>query len=501
MINRRDFIKITGSAVVSPVIANIEQKKERTPNILLIVSEDHGPDIGCYGDKFAATPNLDKLAAEGVLFSNAYTTHSVCSPARSSILTGLYPHQNGQIGLATHKFSMFKDFPNIPSILKNSGYHTGIIGKLHVNPESAFSFDMKWDDRRAVSFNSRNMSMVADKVEKFISESSGKPFFLMVNYPDAHFPLLKEQAGLPTTRLNAKDVDVLPYIGADSERLCEGVADYYNCINRLDAGIGMLLDKIQEAEIEDDTIVIYLSDHGAQFSRGKTSCYEAAIHVPMIIKWSNRIRPNQTEEGFVSFVDILPTIIDVLGINSPAALPGMSLIRLIEGEISKRNYLCAEHTADTSRMYFPQRCIRDDRYKLIVNFLQDRQSPFYDMYVNPLNAFFKYGTSEEEIANSNENVKKAYATWRNPPLFELYDLQSDPYEFDNLVNQVEMKPVIESLLQKLTEWQIDTHDAIVYSTNLNRLTSEMDSVSEKYQGHAYTKDADFEWQYHKYLNG
>jgi len=109
------------------------------PNILLIVSEDNGPELGSYGGPYARTPNLDRLAEQGVRFENAFVPYSVCSPSRAAFLTGLYPVQNGQIGLATHKFAMYrKDTPNFATLLKSSGYYTGLIGKLHVNPESAF---------------------------------------------------------------------------------------------------------------------------------------------------------------------------------------------------------------------------------------------------------------------------------------------------------------------------------------------------------------------------
>ena len=112
------------------------------PNILLIVSEDNGPELGCYGDPYARTPNLDQLASEGVRFNRAYVAQAGCSQSRASVLTGLYPHQHGQIGLATWGFRMYReDTPNLPRSLKAAGYRTGIIGKLHINPESAFPFD------------------------------------------------------------------------------------------------------------------------------------------------------------------------------------------------------------------------------------------------------------------------------------------------------------------------------------------------------------------------
>ena len=150
------------------------------------------------------TPNLDGLAAEGIRFQHAFVTHPVCSCSQQqAILTGLYPHQNGQIGLATHKYAMFRHFPNIPSVLKQHGYRTGIIGKLHVNPESAFPFDFRWNDRKYISFSHRDVRRIAEETEGFIT-ASDTPFFLMVNYPDAHFPLLRQQNGIPQAAVDGE---------------------------------------------------------------------------------------------------------------------------------------------------------------------------------------------------------------------------------------------------------------------------------------------------------
>jgi len=145
------------------------------PNVLLIVSEDNGPELGCYGDPYAYTPNLDQLAAEGVRFENAFVPYSVCSPSRACFLTGLYPHQNGQIGLATHKFAMYrKNTPNFASILKKHGYRTGLIGKLHINPESAFPFDF----RAIPGANFNRTKSVADytaEAARFFAEAQDVP--------------------------------------------------------------------------------------------------------------------------------------------------------------------------------------------------------------------------------------------------------------------------------------------------------------------------------------
>ena len=182
------------------------------PNILLIVSEDNGPELGCYGDPHTRTPNLDRLASEGVLFENAFVPYSVCSPSRACFLTGLYPHQNGQIGLATHKFSMYrKQTPNVVSILKKGGYKTGLIGKLHVNPESAFPFDF-----RAVpgaNFNrNETVANYAAEAARFFAQTRDSSWFLSVNFSDAHLPFLRQANGLPAKPLSADEVRPLPWI-------------------------------------------------------------------------------------------------------------------------------------------------------------------------------------------------------------------------------------------------------------------------------------------------
>ena len=197
--NRREFLKTIGLGTVafaSNSLFTCHQSQKKPPNILLIVSEDNGPELGCYGDPYVKTPHLDRLAAEGARFENAFVPYSVCSPSRASFLTGLHPHQNGQIGLATHKYSMYREFPNIPSVLKQAGYRTGIIGKLHVNPGSAFPFDFSWNPGKHISFRNRNAREIANAASQFFKKDE-EPFFLSVNFPDAHFPLIKKQYGLP----------------------------------------------------------------------------------------------------------------------------------------------------------------------------------------------------------------------------------------------------------------------------------------------------------------
>ena len=177
----------------------------------------NGPELACYGTPAVSTPHLDQLAADGVRFDRAYVPQAGCSQSRAAYLTGLYPHVNGQIGLATWRFRMYRpDTPNLVTWLKAAVYRTGIIGKLHINPESAFPFDMH--EIPSANFNRNKMGDYAKFAGQFINNDD-EPFFLSVNYPDAHRPHLKQVDGLPADPLESEDVEVLEFIGIDSPTL------------------------------------------------------------------------------------------------------------------------------------------------------------------------------------------------------------------------------------------------------------------------------------------
>lgn len=289
-----------------------KQNKIESPNILLIVSEDHGQDLGCYGNSVVKTPNIDNLAENGIRFINAYTTYSVCSPSRGSIFTGLYPHQNGQMGLSTHRFRMYEGIKTLPKYLRGAGYYSGCIGKVHVNSES----EIPWDYRPGglldgSNFGKKNMPEYVSRAMEFIRKSEGKPFFLMVNYPDSHLPLQRQVEGLPNDTVRAKEVvNTLPFTGANAARLRDVTAIYYNCMNRLDGAIGMLMDSMKASGNLDNTLVVFLSDYGAQFSRGKTTNYEEGLKIPLIIRWPGKIPSNQVCRKLLISNDFYTILLD-----------------------------------------------------------------------------------------------------------------------------------------------------------------------------------------------
>ena len=471
------------------------------PNILMIVSEDNGPELGCYGDPYARTPNLDRLAAEGVRFNRAYVAQAGCSQSRASVLTGLYPHQHGQIGLATWGFRLYReDTPNLPRSLKAAGYRTGIIGKLHINPEAAFPFDFR--EIPGANFNRKDLGDYARHAAAFM-QAGDEPFFLSVNYPEAHDPWLRQVAGLPEQPQTGAAVKTMPYQGLDPPEMREMVADYYNCLSRLDSLVGDLLAALQASGKSPNTLVIYFGDHGADMLRGKRTCYEGGVRIPLLMRWPGRAWP-QVREELVSTVDLMPTVLDACGAAAVPGLPGRPLQPLLAGEPGAwRTQLFTEyHTHAAAANYHPLRAVRTERYKLIENLLPDTVNPDYaDTFRKLEGAAVDRGQTDfrgglpRAIAGAAPEVRAAYALMEKPPRYELYDLQADPYEFRNLANSPDHAAACAELQQALAAWRQETEDPLLDPVNLQRLTAEVTSVQSKAAG------KELGWGYPDYFFG
>ena len=489
------LISIFGFSCSVTETPNTDAAKQ--PNILLIVSEDNGPDLGCYGVTAVTTPNLDGLAKKGIRFDRAFVTYSVCSPSRSTIYTGLYPHQNGQIGLATHKFRMYESYKTLPVYLKEAGYRTGCLGKIHVNPESAIPWD--FHEIKGSNFAKKDLNGYARHAADFIAKGDD-PFFLMVNFPDAHCDWQKQVEGMPAHPLEGKDLkSTIPFVGVDNDRLRDLTANYYNSMNRLDESVGMLLDSLRTSGKLENTLIIYLGDHGAQFSRGKGSNYESGLRIPLIMSWPGRIAEGQTSEELISTIDLVPTILSAAGIAVADHLPGLSLVPLFEKSgdpVNSREYIFADGAGSAAFYFYPYRSVRDKQFKLIRNLLNQRENPKFLAY-----AFQMYGTGTlpDELEDASPEVRRAYNTWQNPPEFEFYDLSNDPYEFNDLSDDPDYQADKERLKKALLDWQKESIDPLADPEILARVVAEMDSVNALYPDRDYNKDPDFKWNYPEYF--
>ncbi|QKJ32628.1 sulfatase [Mucilaginibacter mali] len=486
--------KITGIVAAVAVLATLalsftkKKQADGRPNILLIVSEDHGPHLSCYGDKVIQTPNLDQIAKDGFLFKNAYVTESVCSPSRSSILSGLYPHQSGHLGLTTHGFHYVGQVTTIYQILKKAGYRTGMIGKLHVMPDTIFPID--YHPITDPNYNKKGLIRYSEYADKFMA-AGNEPFFLMVNFPDTHWPFQNQVEGRPKKVLTPEEVVSFPYIGFDNQRIREYTASLYNCMARLDECVGELMAKLHGSGKERNTLVIFLSDHGDEMARGKFDNYEASNKVPFMVSWPGKISTGITSDALISSVDIMPTILDVAGLPVPPGLTGKSLMPLFKNPAMPfREYLFTEKNCDETDMYFPRRAVRDKRYKVIYSLL-DTKNRAADKYTAEKHGDAIAGSPTfSELANATASIQKMYNDWLHPAKAQLYDLEKDPWEFNDLSADPKYAAIKQRLLNQIFKWQKDTDDPLRFPDRLKKFTQENDTIKIS---------ANMQWQYPHYL--
>jgi len=438
-------------------------------NVLLITADDLGIQVGCYGDKAARTPHMDQLAKRGVLFENAYVAQASCSPSRSAMFTGLYPHANGQYGLtnADVGFELHESVrPNtIPNLLKKAGYSTAILGKLHVAPENSFQFDQR------LRGDTRDVKTAVHSVGGFIRECD-QPFFVMANFSDPHvlgrsprppkeaFPT--QYKGVPEHPLKVGEVPPFPFQKIETEEQIARVTQYYNAVSRFDEAVGLLIAELEQAGVADSTLILLAGDHGPPFFRSKTTCYEAGVKVPLLAVWPGVFSAGERNPALVSTVDLLPTILDAAGLPLPQPLHGRSLRHVLE-KTQHRGYLATEFHYHGSAPFFPRRSLRDARFKLIHNLRAKVATP-----VGAVDGDQSLSMSRE-AAYAGGPVGDAFNRAAQPPEYELYDLENDPWEFKNLAESAEHLETLEKLKSELLAWRNETADPLLTEEGMTRM--------------------------------
>lgn len=435
-------------------------------NILLVIADDMGKSLGCYGDSTISTPNIDQLAAEGILFDNAFASTASCSGSRSVIYTGLHTHQNGQYGLqhSNHHFLTFDNIETAPKLFRTFDYLTGIIGKIHVGPDNVYS----WEVRRESP--SRDVAWVAKEADSFFqsAKEDPRPFFLTVGFMDPHRDSTRGGFGNGDDSLSAPDATydpaniTVPSFLNDIPEVRQEIAEYYRSVGRVDRGFGLIMKALKNAGLDDDTLVVLTSDNGPPFLNSKTTLYDAGVRLPLIIRRPQGKRAIKNP-NLISFIDLLPTFIDWAG-QSPTATsmsnspprPGRSFLPIIDETSIHDDWsrVFGSHTFHEVTNYYPTRFLRTARYKYHRNIAWKLDFPFStDLYAS---------LSWEGIRNSKFPIKvgerplEAYI--RRPPE-ELYDMQEDPREVLNLADRPEYKELLLGYRQELEAWQRLTQDA------------------------------------------
>ena len=459
-------------------------------NILLIISDDHGCDLGAYGNPVVRTPNLDGLAKDGVLFSYAFATTASCSASRSVILTGLHNHRTGQYGHTHdyHHFACYDHIRSLPNLLGEAGYRTAMIGKHHVEPRASFAFETQ------LRGAGRNDVAMAERCGEFLAADDERPFFLYFATHDPHRggKYLPDGSQAPIEDLETADdfgngegpfegveevafdpaeVIVPPFL-PDSPAARAELVEYYRAVSRLDQGVGRLLAILEETGHADDTLVLYLSDHGIAFPGAKTTVYEPGLRSPLIVRHPGAKKRGIINDAMISWVDITPTILDYAGVEEPTyrsqvgtprlkvqmpethGLHGRSFLPVLEEEHpSGWDEIYASHTFHEIQMYYPMRVVRGRRYKLIWNIAHPLPFPF-------ATDLWESATWQTAYLQGPDTPygPRTVGEYLHRPEYELFDLEADPHEAHNLAADPAHAETLAAYQAKLVEFQRRTTD-------------------------------------------
>ena len=440
----------------------MEEINQNIPNILVITCHDLGDYLGCYGTP-VNTPNLDRLAQQGVTFKKHFATATVCSPSRGSMWTGCYPHTHGLMGLVPRGWEIdVEHCPHAASILKSAGYKTHLFGLQH---EHWDPYKLGFEEVHHV-----RSDFCDDVTPVFIDWLKEKrelefPFFAAVGFFEVHRmgsasqgPSKESIGQLPShfkrdvyQRADPKKVEIRPYL-PDMPELREEIADFYGSIEFMDGKIGEILATLGEAGLAGNTLIIFTSDHGASFLHSKATLYDGGLKVPLVLRLPGILPAGQEVSELVSNVDVLPTILELTGLSVPDHIQGVSFLDLAKGQsTSGRENIFAEKNYT---VYFdPARMVRSKGYKYIRNGLRK--------------GFFDFVLPEIEMSQAsfrnNIEVFKFYDSRRVQE--ELYDLKSDTAEMINLTADPDYQEVLTIMRSILDDHMEETVDPFRHFRN------------------------------------
>ena len=457
--NRRTFLRISSGSAAAVLLSKAalnadDKKKVERPNILWVSCEDISPDLGCYGDDYAVTPNIDKLATQGVRYTNVYSHLGVCAPARSGIITGMYPTT-----LGTHHMRCKgvppADVKCFSEILRAAGYY------CTNNSKTDYQFNAPvtaWDE--------------SSRKGHWRNRAEGQPFFAVFNFTTSHESqirnrskgMLKRLAGLkPDERHDPAKAKLPPYY-PDTPVVRRDWAQYYDIITLMDKQVGDILRQLDEDGLADDTIVWYWSDHGRGLPRAKRWIYDSGLHVPLIIrvprKWRKLVSPRNTDalkpgtvnDQMVAFVDFAPTMLSLTGVKIPDYIQGRAFLG--SRKAKPRQYIFAARDR-MDEAYDLIRGVRDKRYKYIRNYMPHVTYGQDIEYMNQMPTM-----KEMRRLNAEGKLKgpEKHYFLETKPLEELYDTLRDPHEVRNLAGEAQYRDVLERMRKVHVIWMEQTGD-------------------------------------------
>jgi len=451
--NRRDFLKALGlgvAAMATPGSLFAKQKADSRPNILWILSEDISHELSCYGTPLVQTPNLDKLAGRGIRFTNAFTTGPVCSASRSAMITGMFQTSIGAHNHRSHRddgYTLPEPVRLITEYFRDAGYFTANVKTAAPGVSGSGKTDFNFEFKNAFDGDDWNQ------------RKSGQPFFaqlsISVTHRGAHWKNLPHQLKNPVDPAKVK----LPPYYPDHPVAREDWATYLDSIQVMDGYVGRILKRLDDENLADNTVVIFIGDHGRCHVRGKQWLYDGGIHIPLIVRWPGRLAAGQVCDDLVSAIDISATILKIAGVDPPKYMEGKVFLEPEANgnwkTVNQHEYVIAardrcDETVDRIR------CVRDKQYKYIRNFMPERpytQGNEYKEQSYPMLNLMKELHTQGKLTP----VQALFMAPRKPDE-ELYDIRNDPYEINNLAASPEHRQSLEKMRAILERWIEETGD-------------------------------------------
>ena len=457
-------------------------------NVMFITLDDMNRDsVGIYGSKVkGTTPNIDKLAKQGLRFEHGHVSIAICMPTRAVWMTGRYPHNSGALGFTKIK----SDVPTLPETLQNNGFMTGILGKTeHVVPSRTKAFEYSRD--RSEMENGRSQELYGKFTAEFLGQvkREDKSFFLMVNTHDPHRPfdnrkpadqrIVAEQTGdkkkkgrradYPSpSRIYKPEEIVIPGFLPDLPPIREEIAQYYSSVRRADDVVGRVLAELEKAGFAQNTLVMLKSDHGIPVPFAKTNVWRHSTITPWIVRWPGTVKPGTHEtEHSVAGVDFAPTILDALGLTPMKGMDGRSFLPILKGKKQKgRGFVYTHINTIASGRSYAMRSLQGKRYGLIWNGWHDGETTFKNESMSGLTwkAMAKAAQNDPALA---KRVK--HYLYRAP--FEFYDYGKDPDALNNLINDEEHAKFVTRYSQELLKFMKKTkdHETTRYQKALSKI--------------------------------
>lgn len=450
MANSTGITRRTAAAVMSAPLIGAAQVSTRRPNVLLLHCHDLGQHLHCYGVDAVQSPNLDRLASEGILFERSFCTAPQCSPSRSSIFTGRYPHSNGVMGLTHADFAwdLNSGERHLGQLLKGAGYATAGVGVIHETRSGANRCGF---DTYAAATQAQQMAdAVIAKLTEF-SKAQNKPFYLQAGCIEPHRlprPDRTADQDFLGGRLQAdtsRGITIPAYL-RDTPGTRAELSELQGAVRHMDSHMGRVLASVRELGLESNTLVVFTTDHGIAMPRAKCSVYEPGLSTSCILRYPGRQgwHGGLRHKPMISNIDYVPSILELAGIDVPGSVQGRSFAPLLEQRTyTARDMIFGEITYHD--YYDPRRSVRTETHKLIVNFTS---AP----------AFMDPSQSWRPRADTVSPPNHALA-YHAP--FELYDLARDPFEQNDIAKDAGSADVLNDLRKRLIKHMQDTQDPIL----------------------------------------